>query len=52
MITKNSEKFDIINLAVDNNLAYLIYNDNIYVETLLGMVQIYNLKQLIKLINE
>lgn len=52
MITKNREKFDIIDLAVDNNLAYLIYNDNIYVETLLGMVQIYNLKQLIKLINE
>jgi len=52
MITKDKEKFDIIDLAVDNNLAYLTHNDNIYVETSEGIVQIYNLKQLIRLINE
>tara|TARA_R110000823_G_scaffold241207_1_gene365958 strand:- start:811 stop:969 length:159 start_codon:yes stop_codon:yes gene_type:complete len=51
MITKNAEKFDIINLAVDNNMAYITYNDNIYVETDNIMVQIYNLKQLLTLIN-
>lgn len=51
MITEELDKTAIMEEAVDNNLAYLLHNDSIYVETAEGMVQIESLIDLLTLIN-
>ena len=52
MITRHSEKWDIIDLAAENGLAYITHYDNIYVQIGASMVQISTLKQLKRLLND
>ena len=53
MITRHSEKWDIIDLAADNNLGYYIIGENIYIElSRHNTVQIRTLAQLKGLIND